>query len=229
MTTFVLIHGSSADSHYWYRVTPLLEKAGHQVIAPDLPAGDDSADFDDYAAAVIDAVGDQSSGVVIVGQSMGAFVAPIVATKVPTELIVLLAPMIPVSGETPGSWWGDTGQPEAVRKYAEQNGFDPEFNPVTIFFHDVPKDVTDELMKAGEPTQSEAIFGRKFPLDAWPAVPTRVIACANDRMFPLPLQERLSEERLGVQPDVIESGHLAAFGHPDLVAQKLEEYVSELG
>jgi len=102
MATFVMIHGASADAHYWYRVTPLLEEAGHEVIAPDLPIGDDSADFDVFAATVVETVGDRRD-VVVVAQSMGAFTGPVVATKVPTRLLVLLAPMIPAPGETPAS------------------------------------------------------------------------------------------------------------------------------
>jgi len=50
-------------------------------------------------------------------------------------------------------------------QYAEEAGFDPTFDLMTTFFHDVPEDVVEELMKAGEPQQSEAIFGKPFPLD----------------------------------------------------------------
>src|SRR6476620_11163165 len=37
MKTFVLIHGSWHSAWNWHRVVPLLEKAGHQAIAVDLP------------------------------------------------------------------------------------------------------------------------------------------------------------------------------------------------
>lgn len=227
MATFVLIHGSSANAGYWRYVGPRLTEAGHEVIAPDLPTDDDSAGFTDYADAVVKAIGDKSD-IVIVGQSMGAYTAPIVAERVATRLIVLLAPMIPAPGEAPGQWWQATGQPAAQEKYAEQVGIDPGFDVMTTFMHDVPQDVVDELMAEGEPHQSGAIFGSTFPLDAWPDVPTKVIACANDRLFPLELIRRLADERLGLDVDEIDSGHLSAFGHPDQVAAKLTEYVAEL-
>jgi len=37
MACFILIHGAMHGGWTWDRVTPLLEAAGHQVVAPDLP------------------------------------------------------------------------------------------------------------------------------------------------------------------------------------------------
>ena len=37
MATFVLIHGAFSGAWRWEKIIPLLNKAGHQVIAPDLP------------------------------------------------------------------------------------------------------------------------------------------------------------------------------------------------
>ena len=110
MATFVLIHGASANAHYWYRVKPGLQAAGHDVVTPDLPTGDPSATFQTYARAVIDAIGDRSN-LVIVGQSMGAFTAAIVASQLPTRLLILLAPMIPAPARTPASGAPTSGWP----------------------------------------------------------------------------------------------------------------------
>ena len=45
------------------------------MVAPDLPGDDDSAELEDYADAVVEAVGDRKD-LVVVGQSFGAFTAP---------------------------------------------------------------------------------------------------------------------------------------------------------
>jgi pimeloyl-ACP methyl ester carboxylesterase len=37
MSTYVLIHGAWHGSWCWDKVVPLLQQAGHQVVAPDLP------------------------------------------------------------------------------------------------------------------------------------------------------------------------------------------------
>ena len=72
--------------------------------------------------------------------------------------------------------------------------------------------------------QADRPFGEPWPLDGWPDVPTRVIACRHDRLFPLEFMKRLSRERLGVEPDVIDSGHLPALSRPDELAALLEAY-----
>jgi pimeloyl-ACP methyl ester carboxylesterase len=228
MATYVLIHGAS-DAFYWHRVAPLLEKRGHEVIAPDLPIGDDNAGFADYADTVVEAVGHRSD-VVVVGQSMGAFTAPIVCQRVPVELLVLVAPMIPAPGETPGEWWGNTGQPQAQRELDEREGRDPDaaFDVVTTFLHDVPDEVVAAVLEHGVPGQSESIFAQPWPLESWPAVPTRVLVARDDRLFPLDLARRLAKERLGITPDEIPGGHLVAFGHPDALVDWLESYRAEV-
>ena len=38
MSTFVLIHGSWHGAWCWYKVMPRLERAGHRVLAFDLPS-----------------------------------------------------------------------------------------------------------------------------------------------------------------------------------------------
>ena len=43
MSTYVLIHGAGSDGWYWHRVAPLLRERGHDVVAPDLPVGDERA------------------------------------------------------------------------------------------------------------------------------------------------------------------------------------------
>ena len=45
-----------------------------------------------------------------------------------------------------------------------------------------------------------------------------VIAGRDDRFFPVELQQRVARERLGVEPDVVPGGHLAALGPAELAA-----------
>jgi hypothetical protein len=46
--------------------------------------------------------------VVVVAQSIGAFTAPLVCDRLPADLLVPLAGMIPLPGEPPGDWWANT-------------------------------------------------------------------------------------------------------------------------
>lgn len=213
MATFVLIPGAGSDARYWSRVVPEIEAAGHRAVAPDLPIASDEATFETYADSVLAALHDGRADVVV-AQSMGAFCAPMVATRCGARRIVLVAPMIPRPGETAGDWWDGAGQPAAQAELAAAEAFDPEFDPYRIFLHDVPPDVVAEIEAAGPPDMSDAIFSCPFPLDAWPAIATTVVAGAHDRLFPLPMVRRLARERLGVEPEVIDTGHLPAFARP---------------
>jgi hypothetical protein len=56
MTTFALVHGAWDGAWCWERLAPLLEQAGDDVVAPELPSEEGSADFDAYADLVCTAL-----------------------------------------------------------------------------------------------------------------------------------------------------------------------------
>jgi pimeloyl-ACP methyl ester carboxylesterase len=223
--TYVLLPGAGGESWYWHLVAPKLRAQGHAVLAPDLPAGDDAAGLGEYADTVVDAVADRID-LIVVAQSMAAFTAPMLCERVDVRLLILVAPMIPAPGESPGAWWTNTGQGAARRQQDEAEGRDPDagFDVMTTFFHDVPPDVVAEAFARGEPPQSDKPWDEPWPLDTWPNVPTRVLAGRHDRLFPLAFMSRLARERLGVAADVIATGHLPALSRPDELAQRLETY-----
>jgi pimeloyl-ACP methyl ester carboxylesterase len=224
--TFVLIPGAGGSAWYWHRVTPLLSEAGVDGIAVELPAADDSADLTTYADVVCDAYSDMDAGLdaplVLVGQSMGAFTAPMVADRIGAAMIVLVNPMVPTAGESPGQWWDATGQDQAMAEHFRRIGLpDKDFDPVEDFFHDVPAPVRDEAFSQPPPRQSDTPFGQTWPLDGWPDVPTRVVAGSDDRFFPLDFQRRVVRERLGLDVDVLPGGHLMALSRPRELADHL--------
>jgi pimeloyl-ACP methyl ester carboxylesterase len=223
--TFALLPGAGGESWYWHLVARWLRARGHEVVSPDLPAADDAAGLAAYADTAVAAIGDRR-GVVVVAQSMAAFIAPMLCDRVDVRLLILVAPMIPAAGESPGEWWTSSGQTAARREQDEREGRDPDapFDVMTAFFHDAPSELVDEALARGEPCQSDTPFGEPWPLADWPGVPTRVIACRHDRLFPLEFVRRLARERLGVDVDVIDSGHLPALSRPEELAQRLEAY-----
>jgi pimeloyl-ACP methyl ester carboxylesterase len=230
MTTIVLIPGAGGASYYWHLVAPMLEEHGWDVIAPDLPAGDDSAGIPEYADAVMLAVGDRSD-IVIVAQSLGAFTAVELAERMPVSLIVFVAAMIPAPGETSGEWWEATGQTAAQRALDLREGRDPDapFDVMATYFHDVPAEVVDRLFERGDPPQSGRPFESANRATAWRTIPTRVIAGSRDRLFPIDFMRQLSRERVGVDPVEIDAGHLLALSRPDELADAIAALVAERG
>ena len=67
-----------------------------------------------------------------------------------------------------------------------------------------------------------------WPLEAWPDVPTKVLLCRDDRMFPADFQRRVARERLGIEPDEMDGGHYIALSRPAELAKRLEAYRAEL-
>ncbi|NEA56161.1 alpha/beta hydrolase [Streptomyces sp. SID13666] len=225
MATYVLIPGAGSDSWYWHRVVPLLRARGHDVVTPDLPCADETAGLAEYTEVVLEAIGNRKD-LVLVAQSMGGFTAPLVCARVPVELMVLVAAMVPAPGESPGDWWANTGQPGARRELDVREGRDPdaEFDPRITFLHDVPEDVAAALMVRPVLDQAEAPFLKPWPLSTWPQVPTKFLLCRQDRFFPADFQRRVVQERLGFTPDEMDGGHLPALAHPQELVEHLEAY-----
>lgn len=225
MATFVLIPGAGGDASYWHLVEPRLRRAGHDVVAVDLPGDDDAAGLGEYADVAVRAIGDRTD-VVLVAQSLGGFTAPLVCARRPVDLMVLVAAMIPAPGESPGEWWSATGAEEARRAAAVRDGRDPDRDgPEEWFLHDVPPEA---LAGMGEPRdQSGTPFGKPWPLEVWPDAPTRALLCRDDRFFPADFQRRLVRERLGFVPDEMDGGHLPALARPGELVDRLLAYRAE--
>ena len=223
MATFVLVPGAGGDTWFWHRLVAELEERGHTAVPVQLPTGDERAGLAAYADAVVAAVGDYAP-VVLVAQSMGGLTAPLVCDRVDVALLVLLNAMVPTPGETGGDWWEVTGQSEAQAEHFRQLGLDGDADDAVTYFHDLPADVTAALMR--QPlVQTMRPFRDPWPLPAWPDVPTRVITGRDDRLFPADFQARISRERLGLEPDLIPGGHLAALSRPVELADRLEDYL----
>ena len=185
MATFALIHGGGDVGWYWHLVEAELRERGHDVVAPDLPCDDDSADLGDYADTVVDAIGDRGD-LVVVGQSYGGFTAPLVADRLQAHALVLVAGMIPVPGEAPADWWDNTGYRQAVEEQARRDGGTTgSEDPFVTFYHDVPRALAEEALSR-ERSESQAAYDPPWPLEAWPDVPTGSCCVPRIASFRLP-------------------------------------------
>lgn len=214
MATFVCIHGAGGHGSDWDLVASELRSRGHDVIAMDLPC-EQEVGLDAYAQSVVDAIGDRRGDLVLVAQSLAGFVAPLVCTRVPVDLMVLVAAMVPKPGETGFEWWANTGHDVAVAAQGL-----PDDRPETLFTHDVPPDVLDS--SAPPRDQTATLFEEPWPLHAWPDVPTRFLLCRDDRFFPPEWLRQTVRERLGIEPDEIPGGHCAHLSQPAAVAGALD-------
>lgn len=225
MATYALIPGGGGDPWEWHRLVSELASRGQEAIAIRLPAEDDAAGWSAYADAVVGAVGDRAD-VILVASSMGGFTAPIVCTRRRVDLLVLLNAMIPLPGETFNAWGSNTGSGQARREYHGSLGLSPAEaeDDAVVYYHDLPSQLRSEAQARTWQGQSTTPLDEPWPLASWPAVPTRVLAGRHDRMFPLDFQRRIARERLGIEADAIDGGHMVALSNPAELADRLEAY-----
>ena len=216
MATFAFIHGAGDVGWYWHLVEAELRRLGHDTVAPDLPVEDDTAGLAEYATAVVDAIRDRRD-VVVVAQSFGGYVAPIVAERVGARLIVLVAGMIPSPGESAEEMFATTRwAPERLEDSSER----------AVFYHDVPRGARRRGAQPGPAAIGHArpgtlaargVAGHQDPVRPRPERP----------VLPGPLDAAVVRDRLGIEPEEIDSGHCPALSRPLELAGLLDGYATE--
>ncbi|WP_432142475.1 alpha/beta hydrolase [Streptomyces sp. bgisy084] len=234
--TFVLIPGAACDSWHWHLLAAELRARGRAVVSVDLPCEDDAAGLEEYAEAVVAAVAGRDR-LVLVAHSFAGFTAPLVCARLPVDLLVLLAAMVPLPGEAPREWWAATKHPDAqvrragraAQRAGHRTGAEevPEAavpgSAADPFFQDLPPDLAAEAPVRWR-RQSDTPAARPWPMAAWPEVPTRFLLCRQDRLFPAPFLRAVAAERLGLVADEMEGGHFPMLSRPVELADRLEGY-----
>ena len=65
------------------------------------------------------------------------------------------------------------------------------------------------------------MFESPCDFGAWPELPIRVVAGADDRFFPAGFQRMVAADRLGVNAELLPGGHLIALSQPGPLADFL--------
>jgi pimeloyl-ACP methyl ester carboxylesterase len=162
----------------------------------------------EYADAVVNTIAERRD-VIVVGHSLGGFTAPLVCARIPVDLLVLVAAMIPSPGEFFDDWWANAS-------YAE-SGYDD------VFYHDVRPELAAEA-KRRERDEVAKVLREPWPLDGWPETPTSYLLCRDDRMFAAAWARRHACERLGIEADEMDGGHYVALCRLGEIAERLVEY-----
>jgi pimeloyl-ACP methyl ester carboxylesterase len=220
---FLLLHGACHGGWCWDDVVEILDGSGHSAAAPDLPCDDLDSGLDEYADAAVAALRDQPANLVIVAHSLGALVAPLVASRVPARRIVYVAGIIGMPGrsleqlaEIDADRDGPLGDDDL--DFDAQGRF--RFSATgarRLLYQDCPDDVADAAIERLRFQRS--MWSQVARFDEWPNAETVSIVCADDRVVNRGWSERIARERLGVEPVVIEGGHSPFLSRPaELVA-----------
>ncbi|MEV0640719.1 alpha/beta hydrolase family protein [Streptomyces sp. NPDC050619] len=110
MSTYLLVHGAWHSGQCWERVVPLLESAGHRVLAPSLTGHGDKAHLlsrevglDTHVDDIVGLITEEDlTEVILVGHSYAGLVISSAAHQVPDRIahLVYLDAMVPQDGES---------------------------------------------------------------------------------------------------------------------------------
>jgi pimeloyl-ACP methyl ester carboxylesterase len=228
MTTFALVHGGWHGAWCWELVTPLLERAGHDVVAVDLPGQDGSATFDTYADVVCAAIDGCGDDVVVVGHSMNGATAPVVAARRPVRHIVYLCALIPAIGKSLSDQFATEDGISSFAWMAALGSLDDQGAQAWV-----DRALTRELLfgDCDDATAGRAIDRLRpqahkpgqtaFSLTEFPSVSCTSVVCTDDRMVGPEWSRRVARERLGADIVELPGGHAPFLSRPADLAEVL--------
>jgi pimeloyl-ACP methyl ester carboxylesterase len=228
MSTFVLIHGAWHGAWCWHKLVPRLEKRGHTVIAPDLPAmGRDRtpvnrislAAWRDFVCRIVD---QSPEPVTLVGHSRGGVVISEVAEHRPERVRTLvylsafllregqclfdLAGSDPQSLVPPNMVMSEDKISSTIRPDALRDAFYGECSDEDVALARLCLQPEPTVPLATPLRISDAKFG---------AVPRVYIECLRDRAIPITLQRRMQAALPCPQVLSIDTDHSPFFSRAD--------------
>jgi pimeloyl-ACP methyl ester carboxylesterase len=228
MTTFALVHGGYHGAWCWEQLTPLLHRAGHDVVTMELPLEDSTATFDTYADVVCAALEDFDDDVVLVGHSYAGNTIPVVAARRAVRHLVYLCAMVPDVGRSLAEQLTD--KPEMLNPAYEQglSALDErmcqEWTDFVIardvFYFDCDEQTAAAALGRLRP---QSVNPALYPssLAEHPRVPTTYVVCSEDRMLRPEWSRHAVRERLDATLVELPGGHSPMLSAPQVLADRL--------
>lgn len=223
-TSIVLVHGAWGDGSAWAKGIPILEKAGYQVIAVQLPLHSLADDI----ATVKRAIELHDGPTILAGHSYGGFVITNAAyNNSNVEGLVYVAAFAPDQGESIGDFVDVTKLPKDFL-IPDSGGF-AYINPALFhdsFAQDVDPTEADVMAVMQKPAH-QSILAEKSGPPAWKQIPTWYQISENDRIIP-PDAERLFAQRMNATTISLPSSHASLASHPNEIAQLILNATKEV-
>ncbi len=235
MSVFVLVHGAYHGAWCYNKVVPILQDAGHTVIAVDLPGhGEnrvprDRITLDAYVGHVCDVVDAQMEPVILIGHSMGGLTISQVAEERPDKLkaIVFLTALMPKDGESRVdlSTRVDEESRVAAARISTEDGLANTVSEELLkgLFYGDCSDEDIEFAKAHLVPQAFQPMNQKLRLSEanYGRVPRVFIECLQDGALSIRMQ-RAMYDQVGVDKVVtMDTSHSPFFSAPEELAGHL--------
>jgi pimeloyl-ACP methyl ester carboxylesterase len=214
-TNIVLVHGLWADGSSWSKVIPILEKAGHRVIAVQLAAHSLADDVATVKRA-IDLVGGPT---ILVGHSFGGFVITNAGynNKNVTGLVYVSA-FAPDQGESTVNFVPVDKLPPGLL-VVDSGGF-AYLNPKMFhgaFIQDANATEAETLAAVQKPAH-ESLFTAKSGPPAWKQHPSWFEVSEADHIIP-PNVQSMFAKRMNATTIFLNSSHASLVTHPHEIAE----------
>jgi len=214
-TNIILVHGGWGDGSSWTQEIPILEKAGHRVIAVQLPLHS----LADDVATVKRAIDFLGGPVILVGHSYGGMVITNAGHNNPNvKGLVYVAAFGPQEGQSLGTFVDPSKFPKDFLM-PDKAGL-AYINPK--LFHDwFAQDVNParaDVMAVVQKPFNVSIFTEKSGPPAWKQVPTWYQVSENDRMIP-PAVEHMFAKQMNATTISLPASHASLESHPNEIAQ----------
>jgi pimeloyl-ACP methyl ester carboxylesterase len=192
--------------------------AEHDVVTPDLPYEDPATTYEERIQPALAALGDVADPVLI-GHSLGAGYAPLLADALPQSSLIYLCPAPVGPFNVTGAPMGSTraGFEFPANRPDGTSVWDPE-RAIEVIYGRLPEDQARMVASCLRPGSSPA---DTYPLTTHPDVPTTFIYASDDEFFEPEWSRWVAREVLGVEPLEVGTGHFPMIENPDLVARLL--------
>ena len=211
----ILVHGLWVDGSSWSKVIPILQNAGHKVVAVQLPLHSLADDIATVKRA-IDFVG---GPVILVAHSYGGYVITNAGYNDPNvKGLVYVAAHAPRQGQQHGPFPKEfEGKPLLI---FDKGGF-AYINPA--IFHDFFVQGVDQaqakvLAVVQKPANISGIANEKSGPPAWKQLPTWYQVSENDHVIP-PALEHMFAKQMNATTISLPSSHASPVSHPNEIAQ----------
>lgn len=237
--TYFLVHGAWCGAWSWDKLKPLLERAGHTVIAPDMPAhGKDTSSISEqnlekYARFVESLISPLDGKVILVGHSFGGMIISQAACYIPHKIkkLVYISAFFPQDGQS-GVGITKSLLPTFHEKLLD-SGYDFILSDdgkssslmlescADFIFNDIPRDEALILSKKFCPESNDAqqqpvILNNKFS-----DIPKAYIRCLLDKTIDINLQDKMIADNSCYEVYTLNTGHCPFESEPQKVADIL--------
>lgn len=235
MTTYVLVHGAYHGAWCYTKLVPLLQDAGHIVIAVDLPGHGKNpkpihqVTLSNYVNHVCQIIDSQSDPVILVGHSLGGITISQTAEERSDKIkyLVYLTAMMPRSGE---SRMDISARVNEIPKVAEARisvtggaaSIIRNESIKPLFYGDCLEEDVAFAKKNLVPQATQILHAQvKLSGNIYGNVPRVFIECLMDEAIPLQMQRRMVADMPCERVLSLNTSHSPFFSAPNELADHL--------